>query len=710
MDFLSGFDFLQSPLASRVPLQSLRVQPPTTLDFAALFTFFLFLFSYLSHGKLWDRADPYYYTWFERPQQKDGEDIDQRKSSRNIAQHLEEGDHKVVVFWGSQSGTSERFAEQLARDCSLRFSLNALCADLSDFDAETIALIPQSKFAIFLLSTYGEGDPSDNTAGLWTWLKQLKDNNVKLPNLRYVAFGLGNSNYKYYNRVVDVAVEALNHAGATSLLPTGRADDAEGATEEDFQEWKDELFGMFKKGLGLEEKIVAYQPTVKVEELGQSPDSRLGSVSHGNPISEASSTSSSVRALPVTKAHELFTAGDRNCLHMELHLGDHPDVHYKTGDHIGVWPSNPNEEVELLVSALGLGGQRDAALSISGAAKIPPSTTVVALFRNYLEICGPLSRKTIFDLAQFAPNAEAKSCALELGGSKEKYADFVSHTHLTLARILHLSSPNAPWSNLPLSFIIEAIPALQPRYYSIASSSVISPRKIAITVLVSNKALASQTTPQTIFGVTGNYLLSMSNVPIAAAPSSSEEARPSYDLAGPEGVLQGTKLFAHVRKSKFKLPIASSTPIIMVAAGTGLAPFRAFVTERAKLQAVGKPVGKMVLFFGCRHPDEDFIYREELEEIQAKLGSELFEIVMAYSRHGKKTYVQDRVAENAKLILGMLGSGANLYICGRASMAREVDKRIEEMAIEHEGLSDGDVKAWTDGLKKRGNWRSDVWG
>ncbi|KAI1458888.1 hypothetical protein F4805DRAFT_106072 [Annulohypoxylon moriforme] len=706
MEFLSNFDFVRSPLATKVPLQSLRVQPPTTIDFAALVTFFLFLFSYLSHGKLWDRTDPYYYTWYERPQQKDGEGVDGGKASRNIAQHLEEGDHKVVVFWGSQSGTSERFAEQLARDCTLRFGLNALCADLSDFDAETIALIPQSKFAIFLLSTYGEGDPSDNTAGLWTWLKKIKDDNVKLPNLRYVAFGLGNSNYKYYNRVVDVAVEAFNHAGAISLLPTGRADDAEGATEEDFQEWKDDLFGMFKKGLGLEEKVVEYQPSVKVV-FGQDATARSDNVHHGSPASEASSTSSSVRALPVTKAHELFTSGDRNCLHMELHLADHPDVHYKTGDHIGVWPCNPNEEVELLISALGLNSQRDATLSISEA-KIPSPTTVTALFRNYLEICGPLSRKTIFDLAQFAPTAEAKSHALELGGSKERYADFVSCTHLTLARFLRLASPNTPWTNLPLSFVIEAIPALQPRYYSIASSSVISPRKVAITVLVSNKALAGPP-PQTIFGVTGNYLLSMSNIPLAPGQSSSE-AQPRYDLAGPEGTLQGTKLFAHIRKSKFKLPIASSMPIIMVAAGTGLAPFRAFIAERAKLHSVGKQVGKMVLFFGCRHPNEDFIYREELEDMQAKVGSEIFEIVMAYSRHGQKTYVQDRVTENAKMVLDMLDSGANLYICGRASMAREVDKRIEEIATEQKGMSNVDVKAWTDGLKKRGNWRSDVWG
>ena len=84
--------------------------------------------------------------------------------------------------------------------------------------------------------------------------------------------------------------------------------------------------------------------------------------------------------------------------------------------------------------------------------------------------------------------------------------------------------------------------------------------------------------------------------------------------------------------------------------------------------------------------------------MQAKLGSEIFGIVIAYSRHGKKTYVQDRVTENAKVVLDMLNSGANLYICGRASMAREVDRRIEEIAIEHKGMSNVDIKAWTDGI------------
>jgi len=163
-----------------------------------------------------------------------------------------------------------------------------------------------------------------------------------------------------------------------------------------------------------------------------------------------------------------------------------------------------------------------------------------------------------------------------------------------------------------------------------------------------------------------------------------------------------------VRKSKFKLPITSSTPLILISAGTGFAPFRAFLQERAKLHAIGKPVGKILLFFGCRNVD-DFIYQEELNRIQEELGEKL-KIVTAFSRTGVKTYVQDRVCEHSSEVLGFLENGANMYICGKASMAREVDMKLEDAVGKAKGLDEAGVKAWTDSLKKRGKWKADVWG
>jgi NADPH-ferrihemoprotein reductase len=199
---------------------------------------------FLTRGSVWDKPDPYHYKWFERPQEAFLNGNAAQYQTRNIAQKLDETARDVVIFWGSQSGTAEGFASRLARDCHRRFKLDALVADLSDYDHETIALIPDTKIVLFLVSTFGEGDPSDNTLEFMSWLKSTQ---VSLGNVHYAAFGLGNSNYKYYNKVVDIVVEALDGFGAKPLMPVGKADDALGMTEEDFLVWKEKLFQLFPR-------------------------------------------------------------------------------------------------------------------------------------------------------------------------------------------------------------------------------------------------------------------------------------------------------------------------------------------------------------------------------------------------------------------------------------------------------------------------------
>lgn len=578
--------------------------------------------------------------------------------------------------------------------------------DISDYDADSIAELQPKHFAIFLLSTYGEGDPSDNAAGLWDWIKRIKDQGTKVESLRYFAFGLGNRNYKYYNRVLDVVVDALDAAGATSLMPPQRADDAEGATEEDFQSWKDDMFALLR-GMGYEQKAAVYQPTVSVE-FGEMAQSEEDSVHQISVHHQQTSLNSAIFPLSVRSSRELFIAGDRNCIHMELDLGN-SDLVYKTGDHIGIWPCNPDEEVEQLLETLGLSDRRKDTLTIatlddSAKPKVPSGSTLEAALRHHLEICASVSRKTVFDLAQFAPTLEAKTMLTEIGQDRTRYEQFTSSKHITLARLLQLSSPLEPWTSLPLSFVVENLLSLQPRYYSISSSSVISPRRIALTALVVNKEVGHESKSM-IHGLTSNYLLSASKL-----PSNTKAATPTFQHTSSTGGEGGT-VFAHVRKSKFKLPIMSSTPLVLIAAGTGFAPFRAFLAERAKLHALGKPVGRMLLFFGCRSSESDYIYREELEKLQETLGDKL-RIVTAFSRDGKnkKVYVQDRVAENSETVLEMLNAGANMYICGKASMAREVDGKLEEAVAQQKGMSESEVKNWTDGLKKRGKWKADVWG
>ncbi|KZM23130.1 NADPH--hemoprotein reductase [Ascochyta rabiei] len=692
---------LQSLLASPA-VQSAK--PSSTADGVAILLFLLSALGYLTHGRVWDKPDPHHGIWFEKPQLADGASSGRAAVTRDIAQKLVEGDYQCVIFWGSQSGTSERFAETLGRECLSYFGIHALVADISDYDAESISKIESTHFAIFILSTYGEGDPSDNTAGLWDWIKQVKDKKTRVENLRYLAFGLGNSNYKYYNRVLDVVADALDNAGATTLMPRQKADDANGGTEEDFQAWKDDLFALFRQ-LGFEQKTVEYQPTIEIKFSGETNSDKDSSPATSL-IHQQTSTQSGIVPLTIKSAHELFAGGDRNCIHMELDLGNH-DIVYKTGDHIGIWPCNPEEEIERLLGALGAQARRNERFSVTSdnesvRPKIPSPTTLETAFRHHLEICAPVARKTVQEIAQFAPTPEAKALLLELGQKRECYEQLISGSHITLARLLQLASPSVPWTSLPFEFVMESLLSLQPRYYSISSSSVIAPRRIAVTALVVNKSIGDESTC-TIHGLTSNYLLSASNV-----ASNASVPTPSYQRMSEGQGLQGSKILAHVRKSKFKLPITSSTPLVLISAGTGFAPFRAFLQERAKLHAIGKPAGKILLFFGCRNKD-DFIYREEIDKIQGELGDKL-KIITAFSRDGPKTYVQDRVGEHASEVLELLDAGANMYICGKASMAREVDMKLEDAVSKAKGVGESEVKAWADSLKKRGKWKADVWG
>jgi NADPH-ferrihemoprotein reductase len=594
--------------------------------------------------------------------------------------------------------------------------MGALSADLSEYDSETIALIPSTCIPIFIVSTFGEGDPSDNAFAFWDWVQ--KDDGP-LSDLRYFAFGLGNSNYKYYNRVVDLVSDGISKRGAKLMMPVGKADDAEGTTEEDFISWKDDLFTFFREDLGHEEKELSYEPSLSIV---HEPCLEPHTLSVGAPVNHGAvvklgSTSSAIEQIPVKTTRELFKTSARNCIHMELDISKFPTLRYKTGDHIAVFPINPEVEVDLLLQMLDLSEHGAEPISIrsldpSFKSRLPSATTTRALFKHYLEICAPVSRDSLLNLTQFAPSPKAKDFIVTISRDKTGFNELVSRTHLTFGRLLQLaiaSEPGLSWSKLPLSLVAESLPSLQPRFYSISSSSVISPKTPSLTALVSKDALP-YAPGSFVHGITSNYMRAIHEHSNGVSIVESKDGNcPTYDVLcakrSPESLIT---LYAQIRRSKFRLPTQESRPIIMIGAGTGVAPFRAFVAERVCIANMNRPVGEMLLFFGCRTPKEDYIYQDEFENAQAKLNGKL-SITAAFSRVDN-VYVQDRIQEQAQRVLCLLEDGANLYICGRAAMAREVGKVIAECMRESKGWNEAESREWSETLRRRGRWQEDVWG
>jgi sulfite reductase (NADPH) flavoprotein alpha-component len=258
---------------------------------------------------------------------------------------------------------------------------------------------------------------------------------------------------------------------------------------------------------------------------------------------------------------------------------------------------------------------------------------------------------------------------LFLPENKEKLDKFLYGRDL-LDLALQLSSKG--WE--PQEFVSQ-LRKLQPRLYSISSSPKAHPGEVHVTVGV----LGYECHGRKRKGVCSNYL--------AAQNVSSE-----------------VKVF--IQKSHgFRLPENPATPIIMVGPGTGIAPFRAFIEERAATAASGKSW----LFFGDQQKSSDFLYQAELLVYLEK--GFLTRLDAAFSRDQKeKIYVQNRMLENAPLLFQWLEEGAHFYVCGDAKrMAKDVDDALKKIIQTEGGKSPEEATAYIENLKALKRYQRDVY-
>jgi sulfite reductase (NADPH) flavoprotein alpha-component len=343
-------------------------------------------------------------------------------------------------------------------------------------------------------------------------------------------------------------------------------------------------------------------------------------------------------------------------------------LRYTAGDSLGVFPSNRPSEVAEILQWLGATGDE---LVSPVMLKLAAPVTLREALGTRLALAKP-TRKIIEALAAKATRAEekAKLEGLLAPESQEVLAAFLEQREFV---DLLAEFPSAKFT--PQEFV-DHLRKLMPRLYSIASSPKLHPSEVHLTVAV----VRHQSNGRERVGVCSTFLAERAQVGQAAVPV----------------------FFSH---SHFGPPEDGAADCIMVGPGTGIAPFRGFVQERAATGAKGRNW----IFYGDQRRATDFIYEEEWKEFLAR--GQLARIDTAFSRdQARKVYVQDLLREQAAEVWAWLKGGACFYVCGDAKrMAKDVDAALHELIAQQGGMSREQAIDFVKQLKKDKRYQRDVY-
>ncbi|WP_423801171.1 sulfite reductase subunit alpha [Neobacillus sp. SAB-20_R2A] len=347
--------------------------------------------------------------------------------------------------------------------------------------------------------------------------------------------------------------------------------------------------------------------------------------------------------------------------HIELSLKG-SGLSYNPGDALGVVPANDPELVAALLEEMAWDEETEVTVGKQGE-----TLSLKEALTNYFEIT-LLSKKILQQAATFTENEDLQKLILVENAAQLKEYCYGRD-------LLDMLRDFGPWK-ASAQDIVSLLRKMTPRLYSIASSIAANPEEVHLTIGA------------------------------VRYTSHGRERKGVCSVLCAERVQEGDTLSVFVQANKhFHLPESGNTDIIMVGPGTGIAPFRSFIQERA----VNKAAGRTWLFFGDQHAASDFLYQAELETYQK--DGVLTKLDTAFSRDSdQKVYVQHKMLEHGKELFEWLEKGAYFFVCGdKEHMAKDVNDALITV-IEKEGAFDREAaEAYLKELQKQGRYLRDVY-
>ncbi|MGW4757103.1 cytochrome P450 [Streptomyces chartreusis] len=554
---------------------------------------------------------------------------------------------RALFLHGSNYGTCREFAASLADEAAA-----VGCeTEVAPLDAYAGGL-PTDRPVVITAASYN-GRPTDDATAFTARLEDPQD----LTDVSYAVLGVGDRNWAATYQQVPTRIDhRLAELGATRLLQRAAADasgDLTGAVRDFTARLRTallELHGDPEAAAPADEPTAAYE----VRTLTDGP-------------LDAAAARHGLVPMTVTEAYDL-TAPDHPRRKRFVRLALPEGVTYRTADHLTVLPANAPALVERFAAALG--ADLDTVLDIRAARprrdglSIDGPLTVRRLLTHHVEL---LERPSV---AQLAALAAANPCPPEriaLAGLTDD-----PRTLVEMIEDFPALRGALDWPTL-----LDLFTPLRPRHYSISSSPAVDPGHADLMISLLQAPARSG---KGIHRGTGSGYLT--------------DVRP------------GDTVYARIQPCRDVFRIETGAPVVMVAAGTGLAPFRGAVADRAVALAAGTELAPALCYFGCDAPDADFLHADELSAAESAGAVSLRP---AFSTAG--TFVQHRIAAEADDVWELLGAGARVYVCGDgARMAPGVREAFRTLYRDRTpGADDAAAERWLDALIADGRYVEDVY-
>jgi len=544
------------------------------------------------------------------------------------------------VFFASQTGNGEEIARELGREAQR----TGLKVEVQSLSALRPAALKKLEYAAFVISTHGEGDPPDDALDLIEYLESPRA--VRLENLKFRVLALGDRSYSQFC-AAGRKLEALLLAQGASVFAERVECDV------DYQE-------------------AATSWSVEVVRFGQdqlAPETSAGPAAINAAPARLSIVPQTVRwnrtnpyAATVERVQKITGSGsEKDVYHLELSL-EGSGLEYQPGDALGVWAHNRHELVEEVLAGL----QIDSAEEIELDGQRHSAHELLARRRELTR----LSNDTIEAYSLLAGNEELQHHFGQLDEARRRefiesrqFADLVSEF------------PVQGDARIGLEDLARILRPLASRSYSIASSQAVVEEEVHLTVAT----LVSRVNGTERRGIASDYL--------------------NYH------VQPGDEVGVFIEPNRrFRLPENRDTPLIMIGAGTGVAPYRGFLQQ---LESEGQAPDTW-LIFGNPHLRTDFLYQKEWLEWRSR--GLLKRIDGAFSRdQAQKHYVQHIVREQAARIGQWLDNQARIYICGGLAMGREVEDALRDVLAERDGWSLEQANEGLAALRRQGRLLKDLY-